>query len=215
MKRVWSSIVFALVALLAIGVFAVQGEGPVEGRVGRAEVRFLEGMMDHHQMALDMANDCIEKAATDSVQTLCQNIITAQTAEIDQMKSWLFAWYNVTYSPMPMMSMDSMTATAEAMPGMDHGDMDMTEESTVSDPPMMMGMMAGLNRLEGTAYDIAFLESMIDHHDDAIHMAQRLLERDSEETGHTELRTLAQKIIDDQTAEIQTMENQLTELASQ
>lgn len=217
MKKYRAILAFVVVGVFGFAVYSYSAlaDAPIEGRVGRAEVRFLEGMMDHHQMALDMGNDCLEKATTESVQTLCQNIITAQTAEIEQMKSWLLTWYNVTYSPMPMMSMDSMTATAEAMPGMDHGNMDMNEEPTVTDPPLMMGMMAGLNRLEGTAYDIAFLESMIDHHDDAVHMAQRLLERDTQETGHAELRTLAQKIIDDQTAEIQTMENQLTELTSQ
>lgn len=80
MKRV-------LVALLAVVILLVLApgflaEGPATDRSGRAEVRFLEGMIDHHQMALDMAADCLNKAATELVRTLCQNIIDAQTKEI-------------------------------------------------------------------------------------------------------------------------------------
>lgn len=75
---------------------------------------------------------------------------------------------------------------------------------------MMMGMMAGLNRAEGLDYDVAWLESMIDHHDDAIHMAQRLLDRVPADAGHAELLELAARIITDQSAEIEQMEALIT-----
>jgi uncharacterized protein (DUF305 family) len=195
-----------LTLIFAVGYSAVMADGPVEGRAGRAEMRFLEGMMDHHQMAVDMANDCLAKATTESVRTTCQAIIDAQTAEITTMQGWLLAWYNVSYTPMPMSAMTG----EEGMEGMDHGSM---EGMPATDPTMMMGMMAGLNRLEGVEYEIAWLESMIDHHDDALHMAERILERSPEGTGHPELRELAQKIITDQTAEIEQMETMITELA--
>src|SRR5688572_14712883 len=83
------------------GLSAVMADGPAEGRSGRAELRFLEGMIDHHQMAIDMANDCLAKATTESVVTNCQNIIAAQTAEITIMQEWLLNWYNVEYAPIP------------------------------------------------------------------------------------------------------------------
>ena len=95
---------------------------------------------------------------------------------------------------------------SDDMGGMDHGDMQMDEP--VVDPPMMMGMMAGLDRLEGLDYEIAWLESMIDHHDDALHMSERVLER----AEHEELRTLAENIIAAQSAEIATMEAMIAEL---
>ncbi|MEO8393769.1 MAG: DUF305 domain-containing protein [Chloroflexota bacterium] len=209
MKKLW--FVFGLVGLIFTGITApaVLANGSIEGRAGRAEVRFLEGMIDHHQMALDMANDCLANASTDSLRTLCQNIINAQSAEIKMMQGWLLSWYNIDYSPMSMSDMTnmmegSMSATQET--SMNMGSM------PVTDPPMMMGMMAGLNRLQGVDYDIAFLESMIDHHDDAIHMSQRILQRDPEGTGHPDLRAQAQKIVDDQTAEIKTMEDLLVQL---
>jgi len=40
----------------------------------------------------------------------------------------------------------------------------------------MMGMMAGLHLLTGLDYEAAWLEAMIEHHDDAIHMSQRILD---------------------------------------
>lgn len=53
-----------LVALLLFGFAAVPSafaNAPVEGRIGRAEVRYMEGMIDHHQMAIDMALDCLAR----------------------------------------------------------------------------------------------------------------------------------------------------------
>lgn len=188
---------------LLLSVSLATAEGPIEGRAGRAEVRFLEGMIDHHQLALDMANDCLAKASTETVTTLCQMIIDAQSREIEQMREWLLAWYNVEYRPI------SMYNPSDDMGGMDHGDMQMDEPAV--DPPMMMGMMAGLDRLEGLDYEIAWLESMIDHHDDALHMSERVLER----TEHEDLRSLAETIIADQTAEIATMEAMIVELTGE
>lgn len=192
--------VILTICLLLLSVSLATAEGPVEGRAGRAEVRFLEGMIDHHQLALDMANDCLAKASTESVTTLCQMIIDAQSSEIEQMREWLLAWYNIEYRPI------SMYNPSDDMGGMDHGDMQMDEP--VVDPPMMMGMMAGLDRLEGLDYEIAWLESMIDHHDDALHMSERVLER----AEHEELRTLAENIIAAQSAEIAMMEAMIAEL---
>lgn len=207
MKKLW--IVLCLLALAVIAAPAVLADAPVEGRAGRAEVRFLEGMIDHHQMALDMANDCLAKATTESVTTLCQNIIDAQSAEITHMQGWLLDWYNIDYSPMSMSDMAEMMG--DAMAGTEHS----MEGMPATDPAMMMGMMAGLNRLEGIDYEIAFLESMIDHHDDAIHMSERSLERVPEGEGHTELREMAHQIIEDQSAEIEAMEHLISELSAE
>jgi uncharacterized protein (DUF305 family) len=82
----------------------------------------------------------------------------------------------------------------------------------LTDPAMTMGMFAGLNRLTGVDYEIAWLEAMIDHHDDAIHMAERILENAPEGVGHDEIRALAQQIISDQTAEVETIEALIVEL---
>jgi len=191
--RVISFLMSFLVLTIVPSVFA---DAPVEGRIGRAEVRFMEGMIDHHQMAIDMANDCLEREVSDALNAECQAVVDAQQPEIEQMQAWLLAWYNVQYAPMPMS--ESMSS---GMAGMDHSGMNMSG-MPATDPAMMMGVFAGFNRLEGVDYEIAWLESMIDHHDDAIHMSQRLLERDTNSIGHAELRQLAQNIIAAQSEEI-------------
>lgn len=196
MSKLWRSVLALSVFALAIGVSAQELT-----RNQRAEIRFLEGMMDHHQMALDMAQHCIERAESAELVTLCEAIIEAQSAEIVQMQAWLLEWYNVDYAPMPMY--DMITGEGD-MSGMDHSSMGMAN----TDPTMMMGMMAGLNRYRGVTYDIAWIESMIDHHDDALHMSERLLPR----VVNAPLGELAQAIIDAQTAEIAMMEAMLLEL---
>ena len=174
----------------------------------RAEIRFLEGMIDHHQMALDMAGHCLEQTESEVVHNICQSVIDAQTSEIEQMRTWLLEWYTIDYTPVSMLT--TTEAEMEGMSGMDHGSMghNTSEEGPFTDPPMTMGMMAGLNRLTGIEYATAWLESMIDHHDDAIHMSERILPR----VVHPELGELAQRIITDQSAEIEQMEQLITEL---
>jgi uncharacterized protein (DUF305 family) len=206
MKQQVTRFQILLLAIFTLGIsMVVLADDPTDGRAGRAELRFLQGMVDHHQMALDMADDCLKNASTDVVKTLCQNVIDAQSTEIVMMQEWLLNWYNVEYEAVSMLSMEAEMGNAGHGGHGGHGNM------PHSDPPMMMGMMAGLNRLDGQDYDIAWLESMIDHHDDAIHMSERLLNRLAD-SGHTELRELAQQIIADQSAEIETMEGLISEL---
>lgn len=204
------SFVFSLLAIVALVFSAavVSADEPLEGRAGRAEIRFLEGMIDHHQMAVDMATDCVAKATTQSVVDVCQNVIDAQTAEIETMQTWLMEWYNIQYVSMPMSTLTEAMAGMEGMGG--HGMAGM-EGMPHTDPAMTMGMFAGFNRLEGTEYEVAWLESMIDHHDDAIHMSERILER-VQDSGHRDLVAMAQQIIEDQTGEIEEIETILTEL---
>lgn len=245
MKKLSILLGLIIIAVAILPFSLAQADGPIEGRAGRAEVRYLEGMIDHHQMALDMAQDCLTKASTESVKALCQNIIDAQSTEIETMQGWLNNWYGIDYTPMSMtdhmsmmsmmemmqgMSMEDMMGMMEGMDmsgnmmemmmqmmGMMGGDMPgmegmggMDGMGQMGDMPMMMGMMAGLNQLEGVEYEIAWLEAMIDHHDDAVHMSERILKA----AEHEELRTLAQSIIDAQTSEIETMEGLLTELST-
>jgi uncharacterized protein (DUF305 family) len=193
--------------LVVIAAPAAMADAPVEGRIGRTEVRFMEGMIDHHQMAIDMALDCLAREdVSDTVRTECQAVIDSQQPEIEQMQAWLLTWYNVDYSPhamadmMEMMGGEGMEMPMEGMPA--------------TDPAMMMGMFAGFNRLEGDDYEAAWLEAMIDHHDDAIHMSNRLLERDADSAGHVELREIAQAIIDAQTEEIAHYEEMLVTMSA-
>lgn len=55
---------------------------------------FIDEMIVHHQGAIDMAILARTSAKHQEIKTLAEAIITAQTKEIDQMKSWQRSWYS-------------------------------------------------------------------------------------------------------------------------
>jgi uncharacterized protein (DUF305 family) len=57
------------------------------------DLRFLNAMVSHHQGAVLMAKEAQQKAEHQEIKTLANNIITAQTNEITQMKQWKGQWY--------------------------------------------------------------------------------------------------------------------------
>ncbi|MEZ5292067.1 MAG: DUF305 domain-containing protein [Vicinamibacterales bacterium] len=63
------------------------------------EIKFMTNMIDHHQMAVMMAEMCIAKAIHAELRSLCESIRTAQMAEIEEMQAWLQDWYGITYQP--------------------------------------------------------------------------------------------------------------------
>lgn len=64
---------------------------------------FIEMMIEHHQGAIDMANLIPARAKHDEIKKLGQDIISAQTKEINEMKEWAKNW-GYTTSDMPMQS---------------------------------------------------------------------------------------------------------------
>lgn len=62
------------------------------GKTGDALDRaFLEGMIPHHQGAVDMAK-YLSGAKHPELRKMGEDIIKAQTAEIEQMKKWMTEW---------------------------------------------------------------------------------------------------------------------------
>lgn len=68
---------------------------------------FLEMMIPHHQAAVEMAQALATSDKPELVQ-LGADIITAQTAEIEQMQKWLIEWGYDTESTVPMMDNSGM-----------------------------------------------------------------------------------------------------------
>jgi len=54
-----------------------------------ADIAFIQGMIPHHQGAVDMANIILEYGDDAEAQELARNIITAQEEEIAWMRNWL------------------------------------------------------------------------------------------------------------------------------
>jgi uncharacterized protein (DUF305 family) len=57
------------------------------------DLRFINAMIPHHEAAVVMAKDALQKSQRSEIKNLAQAIIKAQDTEINQMKQWRTAWY--------------------------------------------------------------------------------------------------------------------------
>jgi uncharacterized protein (DUF305 family) len=57
------------------------------------DLRFLDAMIPHHEGALVMAKDALNKSKRPEMKQLAENILTSQQQEIEQMKQWRKDWY--------------------------------------------------------------------------------------------------------------------------
>lgn len=65
-----------------------------------SEKEFLQGMIPHHQEAVDTAKEVIERGgSTPEIKALAEAIVVAQEKEIAEMKGWYQDWYGETYEP--------------------------------------------------------------------------------------------------------------------
>ena len=77
------------------------------------EIMYMENMIDHHNMAVEMAQTCLSKATHADLKTLCQNIISSQKQEIQTLKDLLARKYHITYkAQMSEQEMNSMRTLA-------------------------------------------------------------------------------------------------------
>lgn len=56
------------------------------------DLHFLSMMVPHHEGAISMAKEALEKSEHPEIKNLAQQIIKAQQAEIDKMKGWQQSW---------------------------------------------------------------------------------------------------------------------------
>ncbi|GAA4045279.1 DUF305 domain-containing protein [Agromyces indicus] len=186
----------ALVAALTLAGCATgqqnQTEAPpaasspaAEAEFNDADVMFAQMMIPHHEQAIEMSDSLLEKDGVDEqVRDLAQQIKDAQQPEIDQMKDWLDAWGEDELGDMG---------------GMDH-DMGGMGDGMMSDEDM-----AQLEDASGAEASRLFLEQMILHHEGAIQMAEYQVQ----EGENPDAVALAERIVEDQTEEIATMQDLL------
>ncbi|MHB1460879.1 MAG: DUF305 domain-containing protein [Armatimonadota bacterium] len=55
--------------------------------------RFISLMIPHHEAAIMMAKDALEKATRPELKQMARDIIASQQKEIAQMKAWQKKWY--------------------------------------------------------------------------------------------------------------------------
>ncbi|MEY9487048.1 uncharacterized protein (DUF305 family) [Streptomyces calvus] len=152
-----------------------------QGRHNAADVAFAQGMIPHHRQAVDMADLAPDRARSAEVKKLAADIKKAQAPEIRTLSGWLTSWgEEVPAEGAPNHSGHG----AHGMAGM------MTDEE--------MGELEGLS---GEAFDTAFMEMMIKHHEGAVEMA----ETEQADGAHAPARKLAARIIASQSAEIEQM----------
>jgi uncharacterized protein (DUF305 family) len=90
-------------AALAVGLSlaspaAASAPAP-EKSTAKFEVRFVTGMIDHHAMAIEMGEVCLDNAVHPELRAMCEDVIATQSEEIETMQAWLEDWYAVSYEP--------------------------------------------------------------------------------------------------------------------
>lgn len=120
-----------------------------DGDFNDADVAFAQGMIPHHEQAVEMAELADGRAESPEVIDLAARIKAAQDPEIEEMRGWLEDW-------------------GQEMPdAMDHESM----SGMMSDDDMM-----GMEGASGAAFDEMFLTMMIEHHEGAIEQAETELD---------------------------------------
>lgn len=57
------------------------------------DAAFIDGMIEHHQGAIDMSEMVVDAAEHEEIRALAETIIATQSTEIEQMRAWREAWY--------------------------------------------------------------------------------------------------------------------------
>lgn len=75
---------------------------------------FIEQMIPHHQEAVSTSEIVIAKTSDPELKKFAQKIISDQTSEINQMKTWYKAWFNKDYSGTSTNMMGDLTKLSVA-----------------------------------------------------------------------------------------------------
>ncbi|MFF2196467.1 DUF305 domain-containing protein [Streptomyces sp. NPDC058157] len=143
-----------------------------------ADTAFAKGMLPHHRQALEMASLAATRAESAEVKTLAEEIKKAQDPEIKTLTGWLTSW-------------------GEQVPPADGGG---------HAGHSMSGMMTGeemdqLTKASGKAFDTAFLQLMVKHHEGAVAMAKT----EQADGRYQPAKDMAAAIVASQSAEITRM----------
>jgi uncharacterized protein (DUF305 family) len=149
------------------------------------DVLYIDMMIPHHESIIALAQAALPNLTDPRLVTIAESIVTAQTAENEQMAAWRDAWYG---SPDPDTSEGQMALMLEAMPV---GTMD--EMMREMDPQWQVASFCA-----SADPDVAFAEQAIRHHQMAVDASEAVAGR----LVHPELAEFAAGVIEVQQAEI-------------
>ncbi len=149
-----------------------------QGQHNAADIAFAKGMIPHHRQAVEMAGLAPDRAQSAEVKKLAADIEKAQDPEIKTLSGWLTSWGE------DVPAEGAMDHSMHGMGGM------MTAEE-----------MTGLENSSGKAFDTAFLEMMVKHHEGAVEMAKT----EQADGAYGPATRMAGDIISSQSAEIEKM----------
>ena len=143
------------------------------------DVMFAQMMIPHHEQAIEMSDIALDPTigASAQVKELATQIKGAQDPEITTMKNLLTTWGKST-------TMDASVDHSEMMDGM-----------------LTVDELTELGKLQGSAFDSAWIQAMIRHHEGALSMAKDVVEKGIS----ADIRKLAQEIVISQQNEIDAM----------
>lgn len=125
----------------------------LEEKTGSSSLAFLTGMIPHHESAVEMAEEYLKHAPEDAgFRQLAEDIITVQTAEIEQMKNMMEDIKNGAQTD----------GTKEEAYQKEYGE-------------MMERHHLGHTSPDAADLDTAFAEGMVMHHQMAVDMAETLI----------------------------------------
>ena len=164
----------------------------------KPDVDFMQGMIHHHQQAVEMVALMKDRTKNKALLKLGQRISISQTDEIQFMRQWLQERGKAV--PMAHEHMAHMAGH------------DMMDMSAMAPMPGMLTpeQMKALAAAKGSRFDYLFLTGMIQHHTGALTMVQDLFNEPS--TGQdAQLFDFATDVDNTQTAEIKIMKSMLKE----
>ncbi|MER7912541.1 DUF305 domain-containing protein [Streptomyces sp. NPDC096068] len=151
-------------------------QAPAPGPFNDADVMFAQMMIPHHEQALEMAELADGRAEDPGVKRLVAAIERAQDPEIRTMRAWLKGWGRPE------------SAGHGGGHGSGHGMAGMMSEQDMKD----------LAAARGKAFDRAFAELMIAHHEGAVAMAEEERSKGLNPTA----KKLADDVVRTQSAEV-------------